>query len=167
MLKPVLVAALLTLPSLPQPAFAHDEAATSELHLKNPWVAAGLGWAVTAGTLHSEQYFELPPLYGPTATIATLSPMGFGTGHFYAGDPLRGALVSVAGLIITSGLAYSSEAIHRQLYPTHYAGPFGRGTPYLNTWLLTGIAYGAWASWDAYHTAERFNLRQREVHLND
>lgn len=127
---------------------------------RNPWVAAGLGWGAATGLVLLEGPFELPLIPASSfATIVTLSPGGFGAGHFYAGDPLRGALVSLAGPLITTGAAVATDAVMKQMYPCRNAAchMFPDLSPYAYAWLFSGIVYGMWASWDAYNTAERFN----------
>jgi hypothetical protein len=129
---------------------------------KDPRMAAGLAWGITAAAFYSESFLELPPLrFGQLATIATLAPMGFGAGHLYAGDYTRGALVSLAGPFVVTGTAMAFQAVHDAQNPVTDLGSMDQ-TPYFRGWLLAVLAYGTWASWDAYQTAERAN---REAHI--
>lgn len=124
---------------------------------KDPRLAAGLAWGITAAAFYSESFLELPPVrFGQLATIATLAPMGFGTGHLYAGDYTRGALVSLAGPLVVTGTAMAFQAVHDAHNPVTDLGSMDQ-TPYFRGWLLAMLAYGTWASWDAYQTAERIN----------
>jgi hypothetical protein len=129
---------------------------------KDPRMAAGLAWGITAAAFYSESFLELPQLrFGQLATIATLAPMGFGAGHLYAGDYTRGALVSLAGPLVVTGTAMAFQAVHDAHNPVMDLGSMDQ-RPYFRGWLLAVLAYGTWASWDAYQTAERVN-RHAEV----
>lgn len=153
----LLAAALLVLASPVQAAEAEPQAAVK----KDPRIAAGLAWGVTAAAFYSESFLELPQLrFGQLATIATLAPMGFGAGHLYAGDYTRGALVSLAGPLVVTGTAMTFQAVHDAHNPVMPMGSMDQ-TPYFRGWLLAVLAYGAWASWDAYQTAERANREAR------
>jgi hypothetical protein len=136
------------------------QAAATEPHAavkKDPRLAAGLAWGITAAAFYSESFLELPPVrFGQLATIATLAPMGFGAGHLYAGDYPRGALVSLAGPLVVTGTAMAFQAVHDAHNPVTDLGSMDQ-TPYFRGWLLAMLACGTWASWDAYQTAERVN----------
>jgi hypothetical protein len=140
-------------------------AAETEPHAavkRDPRLAAGLAWGITAAAFYSESFLELPPVrFGQLATIATLAPMGFGAGHLYSGDYPRGALVSLAGPLVVTGTAMAFQAVHDAQNPVTYMGSMDQ-TPYFRGWLLAVLAYGTWASWDAFQTAERAN---RDAHV--
>lgn len=163
-----LVATLVLLSATCSPADATEgepvpSVETQTHQLKNPWVAASLGWAVTGGLVASEQFLELPLVRGnpsPFATIVSLSSVGFGAGHFYAGDPLRGTLVSLGGPVAVIGTGFIFQSISQALTPpctSITCGGMMDVNPFLTGWLLATLGYGAWASWDAYQTAIRRN----------
>lgn len=98
MFRTTLIAAQLVLAAVHQPAFAQVEAtpaATPEASatVPTPWLAG----ALSLGT---------PLLFSAVSmsAVGLGAPLGFGAGHWYAGDPVRGALVgSVWPMQATSG----------------------------------------------------------------
>lgn len=142
MTKQILIAVLLAL--CVQPAFAQDEAATPAATPKEsvaapePWLAATLSIAT--------------PLTLRVATLPAFgigAPLGFGAGHVYAGDPARGAWVSIGGLgAFLAGGAYGLYGPDNSLYPR-------RWNQALYWSSVATIIYSLWAGYDAYHTAER------------
>ncbi|MDB5096546.1 MAG: hypothetical protein JWM80_967 [Cyanobacteria bacterium RYN_339] len=118
--------------------------------LTNPWVAFGLA---LAPSMAASALATANPALSQVATIAI--PFGFGLGHFYAGDPLRGLLVTAGGPIATIVGAGLGGALN-------FAAP-GQGSM---AWVGMGgmtaaTIYGSWAAFDAYETAERQNQRGR------
>jgi hypothetical protein len=73
-----------------------------------------------------------------------------GAGHLYAGDPLRGALVSVGFPLVVTGAMGLGQAIPGNV-------GWGGATNTVVGATLAGLAYTVWASHDAYQTAERKN----------
>lgn len=136
----VLIAVLL---GFSQPALAQEEATpaaapVASVEVPNPWLAGAL--SLTTPT---------------TLGIATLpalgiaAPFGFGAGHVYAGDPTRGAWVSLGGLGVA--LAAGAYGIYG---PNEGYRPRRLMMAGTNAAIAT-MVYSCWAAYDAYHTADR------------
>lgn len=107
---------------------------------KNPWLAAGLslGSPLFLGTM-SYRAFGIG------------APAGFGAGQWYAGDPERAAYVSAGGM------AAALTAAAWGLYgPTEGLRPRRLQNAVVNATMVS-LAYGLWAGWDAFQTAQRLN----------
>lgn len=115
---------------------------------RSPWVAAGMSVvpsALLTGFALSEQAID-----SPRTPLVLLVPLGFGLGQAYAGDPWRGALVSLGGMAVEVGSL--------TLLGATLGSRGGNGGGGMGAILLLGLAatagYGAWAAWDAHQTAE-------------
>lgn len=142
-LATLLTATLLTITALP--AVAADATEPETIHLKNPWLAAGL----SSGVPLALGYASLP-------VVGAAGPIGFGAGHVYAGDPQRGLWVSIIGV----GAMLSAGAIARY-WPTTELRPrtaLAAGVAFMST----GLIYSAVSGVDAYLTAERWNQQAIE-----
>lgn len=151
MFKTTLIAALLVLAAPHQPAFAQDAAtpaATPEAStsVPSPWLAGtlSLGTPLVLGAV-SMRAFGLG------------APLGFGAGHWYAGDPVRGALVSLGGF----GAAYAGYSWGLSSGGGRYPGGGSLTIAVLTAWGVS-LAYGLWAGYDAHHTAERLKPSDAE-----
>jgi hypothetical protein len=144
-----LAAVLLATAIAPLPAMA----AQAEPATPDPVVAASLSAGVPALlTLGAVTITQLPvPIFG------FVMPLGYGAGHMYAGDPLRGLLVGAGGYGAALGGGLVGFGVEKLVA--------GSGSP-LNgtTGMVVGaglalFAYGGWSASDAYHTA----AKQREA----
>lgn len=149
MLRSVVIAALLT---LAQPAFAQgDSESVTSLEqpaaMPEPWLAGGLSLAT-------------PVLFGAASVrgFGLGAPLGFGVGHWHAGDPTRGALVTLGGF----GAALAGYYWGLSSGGGKYSGGGNLTTAVLTAWGFSA-AYGLWASYDAYQTAERASQKRMEM----
>jgi hypothetical protein len=115
---------------------------------RSPWVAAGMSVvpsALLTGFALSEQAVD-----SPRTPLVLLVPLGFGLGQAYAGDPWRGALVSLGGMAVEVGSL--------TLLGATLGNRGGNGGGGVGAILLLGLAatagYGAWAAWDAHQTVQ-------------
>lgn len=98
------------------------------------------------------------PIAGPLSVIA--APLGAGAGHFYAGDPLRGTLITLGGLVVPSlgiGLGVGAGSLHASLDPRN-ASLGSIATLGIVGGLISAIGYTVFAARDAQTTAERRKL---------
>lgn len=110
------------------------------LTVKNPWLAAGLsiGSPLFLGTLSSRAF-------------GIGAPVGFGAGQWYAGDSERAAYVSAGG--VATALTAAAWGLYG---PNDDLRPRRLQAAVFNA-AIAALAYGVWAGWDAFHTAERTN----------
>lgn len=94
-------------------------------------------------------------LTGPGAFVA--SPALSSAGHFYAGDPWRGTMITLGGFVVpTAGLLagfFAGDFMDRTTTshgPYYYATMLG-----ISAGVLSSLGYVLFASKDAYGTAER------------
>lgn len=149
MLRSVFLAALLT---LAQPAFAEvDRTPVTSLEqpaaVPEPWLAGGLS-------------LTTPVLFGAASVkgFGFGAPLGFGVGHWYAGDPTRGAPVTLGGF----GAALAGYYWGLSSGGGKYSGGGNLTTAVLNAWGFSA-AYGLWASYDAYQTAAKASQKRVEM----
>lgn len=114
--------------------------------LPDPEAAAGLSWMVPLG-LAAASF----PVGGPVALL--VGPMGAGAGHFYAGDPARGTLFTIGGLVVPAlglglGLGLASANPTGQSLGSLAVASLAGG-------LISAVGYTLFASRDAYDTARR------------
>ena len=133
--------ACLALCALPTPALAaHDHPVTEPPPLRSPALAAGLAVvAPTALIFLSSQSTDFIVNF-------SVPVLGLGAGHLYAGDPLRGALVTVGSTAVGLG---TFALLHR-------SGGNGGGGAYAVGMFSVGLAVGLAAA-DAYWTTEQKN----------
>lgn len=95
------------------------------------------------------------PVAGPAAVI--VAPLGAGVGHVYAGDPVRGALFSLGGLVVPAlgmGLGLGAGMGVAQVTPAN--STLGTVAVYGLVGGAVALAgYAAFAARDAHATAER------------
>lgn len=112
-----------------------------------PWLAAGLAIAPSIALTTA---LSAVPAGSPLQDLNWVVPFTFGLGHFYAGDPLRGTLVTLGGpvaMLAGAGLGGALGGLSRT-----------GGTPWLGMGAWTAAtAYGGWAAYDAYLTAQHKN----------
>lgn len=129
------------------------------LYQPNPWVAgvltasAPLVFAVGLGAFPSTDLLGAPHLLS-----LGLAGLALGSGHAYAGDPLRGAQVAAGGLGIV-GLGVGGIFLASLVTPPSSGAQAGMGTLFLGLGLTTlaAVGYSGWAAYDAHQTAERRN----------
>jgi hypothetical protein len=114
----------------------------------NPYLAWTLSTVLPIGTAYLAAWQKQPNVG------LVLSTASLGAGHIYAGDPLRGGLVTLGGgAILAGGGILIQQAIDSD------RGKFSNdGT--ITTSLLVGgvvVAYWLWAGHDAFDTAVRHN----------
>lgn len=162
MVRVTLIAAIVATTAVAPSAAAQGIAGPrgKQTDYRSPDLAAVLPWGATVGLYYLEGSYVLRGI--PLGTIAALAPAGFGAGHFYAGDPLRGTWVSLGGPVVTMGSAMAVQFVYSKLNPCT-PGILCSRDPFFFTLLISGIAYGSWASWDAYRTAEEFNQRHWQM----
>lgn len=158
--RPVLVATLLSLTTLSRPAPAMEIAreASEPPGEKSPIVATLLSAGAPVGLVGLGFALQRPEVF-------YVAPLGLGAGHFYAGDPGRGALVGLgAPVAVAAGTLpfllpglierWSEGGSYRySLPPSYYTLLFGT---MLGATIST-LAYTGWAIGDAYNTAAEAN----------
>lgn len=122
----------------------------------NPWLAgamtasAPLVFAVAVGAFPSTE------LLGPPRLLSLgLAGLVLGSGHAYAGDPIRGAKVGAGGLGLV-GVGMGGLYLASLATPPGGGAQSGFGTLLLGLGLTTvaALGYTGWAAYDAYKTAE-------------
>lgn len=120
---------------------------------KDPWMAVGLGVGSSLG-FASLVAVPVPWL----APFCMLSPFTVGLGHVYAGDPARGAWVTLGSL----GAAIVALGLGGMSYFASSSGPGGVIFA-VGSGVAVYAAYETWAGVDAYNTAERVNQEAAAV----
>jgi hypothetical protein len=126
---------------------------------KDPALAAGLSAGLPLATLAAcsmAMYNSDTIFAGQVGLLAV--PLTYGVGQAYAGDPLRGLLVSLGSLLAITGAGLVGGAIAdatSTAMPRNYAS-LGGG---IMGGAIGIIAYAGWAGYDAFRTAERYNER--------
>lgn len=96
------------------------------------------------------------------AALAIASPLGFGAGQSYAGDPLRGVLVGL-GAPLAIGASIGLGAIVPYPQGSGMFGGFSQLWPMMVLGGATFIGYTLWAAADAAGTAVRYNREAAEI----
>ncbi len=96
-----------------------------------------------------------PGLASFLSAAGTLTLVGAGAGQFYAGDPVRGSLVGLGGVVLPFGAA----ALVPRLNPALAADENPSGIYFYTLFAFVNVAfaYGCWAAWDAAESTRRFN----------
>jgi hypothetical protein len=118
--------------------------------LVNPWVAAG---QAIAPSMAASALATANPAISQVASNAI--PFTFGLGHFYAGDPFRGLLVTAGGPAATvagMGLGAAFNLVAPGTGSTAWLGMGG---------TMAATLYASWAATDAFWTAEKHNRLSR------
>lgn len=130
----------------------------------NASVSAATADQTARGIAPADQYVASHPLLAPLGGLYVLTPIAFGGGQFYAGEPWRGTLVTLGGPLATFAGFLAGALVLPALFPYQAppppAVPMGSGYA-LTMGLFSGIAacagYGGWAIWDAYQVAQSKN----------
>lgn len=162
-MRPVIAMAIALTLATPSVAFADTETAplrslalasvqlsASPRAVPAPDVAAGLSLWVPLGVT-----VAILPLAGPLSMFA--GGLTAGAGHLYAGDPARGVMVSLGGVVVPALGIGLGVGIGMGLAPSHSSlNSLGFiATAGLVAGLASTIGYLLFASQDARHTAER------------
>lgn len=128
---------------------------------KIPRVAAGLTLLVPLGVVAGAG----AGLYPFTYWLAPAAALGLGSGHIYAGDPVRGVLIGAGApvVILGSGAIFGGAAYSLNLFPNYDRNSMGIAASLIGVIAATA-AYTGWASVDAYQTTERVNREASPSH---
>ena len=158
--RPILLATLLSVSTLSPPALATEIAqdASEPAGKKSPIVASLLSAGAPVGLVGLGFALQRPE-------VLYVAPLGLGAGQYYAGDPVRGALVGLgAPVAVAAGTLpfllpglierWSEGGSYRySLPPSYYTLLFGT---MLGATIST-LAYTGWAIGDAYNTVAEAN----------
>lgn len=121
---------------------------------KNPRVASGLTLLVPLGVVAGAG----AGLYPFTYWLAPAAALGLGSGHIYAGDPLRGILIGAGApvVILGSGAILGGATYNLNLFPNYDRNSMGLAASLIGVVTATAL-YSGWATVDAYQTTEHIN----------
>lgn len=144
--------------TLASPALAGEDTAACQVRRSTPQVAGQISAYSALGVLGTGVVVRLVEGYfGSSLAILFLEPLALGSGHVYAGDPWRGALVAAGGygamgLGTGAGMAMASGI--SAINPGLMANDRGLAL-ILGSAAVVTLGYSVWAVNDATATAER------------
>lgn len=129
-------------------------------NVREPALAATLTFAAPLGiaSVGLSRGYEAVPL------TLVLSPFSVGLGHVYAGDPMRGAWVSLGWPVAILASYALGNQIGLAVIPETgrgFSDMRGIGVGLLGA-AIGAAAYWGWAAYDAYETANRTNEEARK-----
>lgn len=148
---------------LATPAAASEPLIPAASASYNPWLAAGLTLtSIPVGAAVGTQFAQRPIEFGPTVLAIPL----ISTGHWYAGDPMRGLAFSAgnAGMFLATAASYvylyGGRSFRYSETPPWQAGVANN---IVTGYLVTSVLYTTWAAWDAYRIAEERNRMEPQA----
>lgn len=122
-----------------------------------PLLAAGLTLTTPLLLLALEQRVRLGQYIPVTNANIGIVVAGFGAGHFYAGEPWQGALVSVGGPLLLAGTYALLQLRDARNTPPGLPGDLRMGYSHTEEMTALALIYGGLAAWHAYATVEEKN----------
>jgi hypothetical protein len=131
--------------------------AESSGYQRHPLLAAGLTLTTPLLLLAVEQQVGLGRYIPVTNANIGIVVAGFGAGHFYAGEPWQGALVSVGGPLLLFSAYRLLQMRDARNSPPGLPGDLRVGDSHVGEMTVLALIYGGLAAWHAYATVEEKN----------